>query len=94
MGLTQPDVGQGLSGRGDLAEHLNPPRFGQHSTDSGRLTVRQSTILRSFIFVRVGHELRSLRDYSEFPKIRELPSETLMRVDTVREAGLADLDCA
>lgn len=94
MGLTQPDVGQGLSGRGDLAEHLNPPRFGQHSTDSGHLSVRQSTILRSFIFVRVRHELRSLRDYSKFPKLRELPSETFMCVDAIRKACLADLDCA
>ena len=94
MGLTQPDVGQGLSGRGDLAEHLNPPRFGQHSTDSGHLTARQSTILRSFIFVRVGHELRSLRDYSKFPKLCKLPPETLMRVNTIRKACLADLDCA
>lgn len=94
MGFTQPDVGQGLSGRGDLAEHLNPPRFGQHSTDSGHLTVREATILRSFVFVRVRHELRSLRDYSKFPKLRELSSETFMRVNTVRKTCLADLDRA
>ena len=35
-----------------------------------------------------------LRDYPEFSKLRELPSETLMRVDTIREASLADFDCA
>ena len=94
MGLTQPDVGQGRSGRGDLSEHLNPPRFGQHPTDSGHLTIRQSIIFRSFIFVRVRHELRLLRDYSKFPKLRELPSETFVCVDAIRKTCFADLDCA
>jgi hypothetical protein len=36
----------------------------------------------------------SLRDYPEFPKLRELPSETLMCIDAICEAGLSDLDCA
>jgi hypothetical protein len=36
----------------------------------------------------------SLRDYPEFPKLRELPSETLMCIDAICEAGLPDLDCA
>src|ERR1700684_4019550 len=35
-----------------------------------------------------------LRDDPKFPKPGELPSETLMRVDTICEAGLPDLDCA
>jgi hypothetical protein len=35
-----------------------------------------------------------LRDYPQFPKLRELPPETLMGVDTIHEAGLADFDCA
>jgi len=35
-----------------------------------------------------------LRDDPKFPKLCELPSETLMRVDAIRKACLADLDCA
>ncbi len=34
-----------------------------------------------------------LRDDPKRPKLGELLSETLMRVDTICEAGLADLDC-
>jgi hypothetical protein len=94
VALAQSRAGHRFSKRGDLPEHLNAPRFGQNPTDSGNLTVRQSINLRSYIFVRVRHELRSLRDYSEFPKLRELPSETLMRVDAICETGLANLDCA
>jgi hypothetical protein len=41
---------------------------------------------------RLGRVL--LRDDPKFTKLRELPSETLMRVDTICESGLADLDCA
>jgi len=39
------------------------------------------------------HGSLSLRDYPELSKLRELPSETLMRIDAISEACLADLDC-
>ena len=41
-----------------------------------------------------GSESVYLRNYPEFPKLHELSSETLMRVDAISEAGLADLDRA
>src|SRR6266566_2963590 len=40
------------------------------------------------------HGSLCLRDYPELSKLRELPSETLMRIDAISEACLADLDCA
>jgi hypothetical protein len=45
VGLTQLDVGHGLSGRGDFSEHLNASRLGQNPTKTRHLSVRQSITL-------------------------------------------------
>src|SRR6266478_3838187 len=68
------------------------PVIGCGSPHSQLLVARLRDGLKAIAAVRFGSV--HLRDDPKFPKLRELPSETLMRVDTIGEAGLADLDCA